>query len=170
MVPWGVTSHTVTALPCSHFSPCTATGILGAPAGARAPGRGEQGAGWGQGGGGSVSSLLRSCSPLQFCFYCNKLTKYIYLWDRLLPFGCRICLWIARSDHLQVQSFYLTLICFETPKAWHSYGWTESWGRQRLGPSSSPASTGGRTALLPTGVTSSTKKISLLHFPNPGRI
>lgn len=117
-----------------------------------------------------MSSLLRSCSPLQFCFYCNKLTKYIYLWDRLLPFGCRICLWIARSDHLQVQSFYLTLICFETPKAWHSYGWTESWGRQRLGPSSSPASTGGRTALLPTGVTSSTKKISLLHFPNPGRI
>lgn len=51
-----------------------------------------------------MSSLLRSCSPLQFCFYCNKLIKYIYLRDRLLPFGCRICLWIARSDHLQVQT------------------------------------------------------------------
>lgn len=108
-VPWGVTSHTVTALPCSHFSPCTATGIPGAPAGARAPGRGEQGAGWGQGGGGSLSSLLRSCSPLL------QQAFKVHLWHRLLPLGCRICLWIARSDHLQIQSFYLTLSCSETP-------------------------------------------------------
>lgn len=59
--------------------------------------------------------------------YCNRLLKCIY--GRLLPLGCRICLWIARSDHLQLQSFYLTLICSETPKAWHRYGWTESCGR-----------------------------------------